>query len=57
MNIKRLSGQGAAQKMYQDGQGLESNPFAIDDSRHRQFREEMHRLQREELICMIWGDQ
>ncbi len=48
MDYRKLGPKGAAQRHYQDGQGLESNPFTEREQREA-FAMEMHRLQGEEL--------
>ena len=53
MDIKLLGPTGAAQQMYKEGQGLESNPYAKGTKQHDQFDWEMHRLEREELKAML----
>jgi len=47
--IKRVGPVGAAQQLYRDGQGLESNPFSFGTKDGLSFDMEMHRLQRNEL--------
>lgn len=47
--LKAMGGKYAAQRMYQDGQGHESNIFTHDTDDHIAFAIEMSRLQQEEL--------
>lgn len=47
--LKPMGGKYAAQRMYQDGQGQESNPYPADHKQHDVFAFEMTRLQHEEL--------
>ena len=53
--LKAIGGKGAAQQMYKDGQGQESNPFERGAKEHDAFWQEMSRLQREELKQMMEG--
>lgn len=48
-DIMKWGGKAAAQQMYKDGQGLESNPFPRDHKQHEVFMVEMSRLQHEEF--------
>jgi len=53
--IKRVGPVGAAQQLYRDGQGLESNPFKLGTKDAQDFDMEMHRLQHNELMeIMGW---
>ena len=54
--IKRVGPVGAAQQLYRDGQGLESNPFKLGTKDAQGFDMEMHRLQHNELMEMMGWD-
>ena len=43
----------AAQRIYNEGGGLEDNPYPADSLAFEKFRWEMHRLQLEELRLML----
>ena len=47
--IKRVGPVGAAQQLYRDGQGHESNPYQFGTDDGLSFDMEMHRLQCNEL--------
>ncbi len=51
--LKAVGPHGAAQKLYRDGQGQESNPFQRGTTEHEGFAMEMGRLYRNELGDML----
>jgi hypothetical protein len=45
----------AAQRIYNEGGGLEDNPYPADSLAYEKYRWEMHRLQLQELHDMLEG--
>ena len=53
--IKRVGPVGAAQQLYRDGQGRESNPYTKGSNNADAFDYEMRSLQQREFIESLWG--